>query len=75
MKRKHWYTVILMYPEFMTDGLAEHYEVWAYAEDPESAVEIAQRKALKAQGTEVDVCAAEDFEAVVTFKGKHTCIW
>jgi hypothetical protein len=48
--KRHWYTVILLYPDFLTDDFgADIYTDWCLGETPEDAARVCQEKAAKAQ--------------------------
>ena len=76
-KRK-WYTVILLYPDYLTDDYgADIYVEWGLAEDPYEAVKVVQCKAVEAQRTnDADVNhhlpPAEDFKMIAVLRGQQT---
>ena len=71
--KKHWYTVILLYPDYCTDDYGwDTYTTWVLAESPEAAVPEAQERAVKAlmQGDEILKENPVDFVPIAAFAGK-----
>lgn len=74
--RRHWWTVILLYPGYMTDDYGEDiYVEWACTEKPEEAVPVVQRKAVEAQRdmsdeATADVVDPDDFKMIAVWKGR-----
>jgi hypothetical protein len=63
------YSVLLLYPDYLTDDLIETYYVFVGASDPIEAVAVAQRHAAAAQeGVEIE---PDDFAPLLVTKGHH----
>lgn len=75
--RRRWWTVLLLYPDYMTDDYGEDiYVEWAFTGKPEEAVPIVQRKAAEAQrdlshAASVDT-DPEDFKMIAVWAGRTT---
>jgi len=75
-KKKKWYTVILLYPDYMADDYgADIYVEWAHAEDYEEAVSIVRAKAVAAQcdNTKLGSCDTtdpNDFRPIAVMLGR-----
>jgi hypothetical protein len=68
------YTVLLLYPDYMTDGPegSETYLAWVFAATPVQAVTRAQLDAKEASDYDCDEEQnPEDFRALAVFKGHH----
>jgi len=69
--------VVLLYPDYMTDEYGKDlYVEWAHAAHVDDAVEIVQKKAVKAQAdvnnpAELD---PNDFAAILVFNGKLNAV-
>ena len=74
---RHWWTVILLYPEYLTDDYGSDIFVdWARAARPEDAVPAVQRKAVEAQRdlserASVDM-DPDDFKMIAVWRGRST---
>lgn len=71
--KRHWYTVICLYPDYLTDDYgADIYVDWALAKSPEDAGRLVQKKAQAAQNDgECDVVDdPADFRVIAVWKGK-----
>ncbi len=62
------YTVLLLYPGFMSDEEGETYLAWVEAEDINKAVRKAQVEALRAQGGQAGL-KARDFKPLFATYG------
>lgn len=74
---KRWYTVVLLYPDYMTDDYGKDiYMAWAYAANVDEAAKIAQGKAVKAQADVNDPAELDpnDFAVVLAFNGKLNAV-
>lgn len=75
-KRK-WYTVVLLYPDYVTDHYGtDTYVDWALGVDFDGAVEVARRKAMKANSSDDGKGAIgnpDDFAVVGGVEGKR--VW
>ena len=75
--RKRWWTVLLLYPEYLTDNHGEDLFVgWTCTPTPEQAVPVVQRKAAEAQrdlspASSVDL-DPNDFRMVGVIPGRNT---
>ncbi len=73
-KRK-WYTVVLLYPDYVTDHYGtDTYVDWALGVDFDDAVGVAKRKAMKANTDDSGECSiqcAEDLEVLGGIEGKR----
>ena len=75
-KRRYW-TVILLYPDYLTDAYgSDIYVAWALTATPEEAVANAQAQAVKAQnGADVDVVDdPADFAMIAVIRGRHRLV-
>lgn len=75
--RRHWWTVLLLYPDYMTDDYGEDiYVDWARTPTAEEAVPVVQRKAVDAQrdlSAEASVDMDEDdFRMIAVWPGRST---
>jgi len=66
------FTVLLAYPEDMTDSRLETYAAWVYAADADGAVRSARRKVGKANGLHPDYWG--DFRVIAAYAGHLTDI-
>ena len=73
LKKPKRYTVVLLYPDHMTDDYGtDTYIAWVKAISPSNAVLKAQEQAIRAQGEDVDPenpINPDDFEALVAYRG------
>lgn len=75
--RKHWWTVMLLYPDYMSDDYGEDvYVGWARTATPEEAVPVVQHKAAEAQrdlsrASSVDT-DPDDFKMIAVWQGRTT---
>lgn len=68
--RKQWYTVICLYPDYLTDDFGgDIYTGWARAEDGYEAGRKAQARAKYATGESARDAA--DFRVIAVLRGKH----
>ncbi len=75
-KRRYW-TVILLYPDYLTDDYgSDIYVAWALTVTPEEAVGNAQQQAAKAQNTgETDIVDdPADFGMIAVMRGRHRLV-
>ena len=78
MKKKRWWTVFLLYPDFMTgDFGADLFVDWGFSAEPFEAVEIVQQKAVDAQRDNTkkgscEACSPDDFRCIAVVRGRHT---
>jgi len=76
MKGRHWYTVILLYPDYLTtDYGADLYVEVGLAADGYEAAKIVQGKAVAAQADNskagsCDTCDPDDFRVIAVLRGK-----
>ena len=75
--RRHWWTVLLLYPDYLTDDYgADIFVEWAHTPTAEEAVPAVQRKASEAQrdlSKEVSVdLDPNDFKMVAVWRGRTT---
>ncbi len=73
--RRHWWTVMLLYPEYMTDDFgSDIYVDWALTANPEDAVPVVQRKAVLAQRDPTDPDDEsdnpDDFKMIAVWRGR-----
>jgi hypothetical protein len=65
------YTVILLYPDFLSDNYGEEtYVAWVEAESPEEAVKLGQKQVLNANANP-EGCRAIDFYPIFACEGHH----
>ena len=75
--KRRWWTVLLLYPDYMTDDFGtDIYVQWACTARPEEAVPIVQRKAVEAQRdlskrASVDM-DPDDFRMIAVWRGRST---
>ncbi len=73
-KRK-WYTVVLLYPDYVTDHYGtDIYVDWALGVSFDAAVAVVKQKAMRSNTDEDGECSindADDFEVVGGVKGKR----
>lgn len=75
--RRRWWTVMLLYPDYLTDDHGEDIFVeWALTAEPDDAVPVVQRKAVEAQRdlsvkSAVDIDIA-DFKMIAVWAGRST---
>jgi hypothetical protein len=76
--KRHWYTVILLYPDFLTDDFgADIYVNWCMGKTPEDAAAACQEKAARAQndGSSTDIIDDPTvFRVIAVIEGKRE-IW
>jgi len=71
--RRRWWTVILLYPDYMTDDYgADIYVDWARTASPEKATAIVKRKAANAQNQDDGIVNADDFRMIAVWQGRTT---
>jgi len=73
--RRRWWTVMLLYPDYLTDDYGEDIFVkWALAPTPEEAVPAVQRKAALAQRDLSDpgggITEPDDFKMIAVWPGR-----
>lgn len=75
--RRRWWTVMLLYPDYLTDDYgADIFVEWALTVTPEEAVPVVQRKAVEAQRdlsrlSSVDL-KPDDFRMNAVWPGRTT---
>ena len=72
--KRSWYTVICLYPDYLTDDFgADIYVDWVLAPDPVQAGLGGQKKAVAAQDRDnPSEIPADDFRVIAVLKGRHT---
>ncbi len=73
--RRRWWTVMLLYPDYLADDYGEDIFVkWALAPTPGEAVPVVQRKAALAQRDLSDpggcIDAPGDFKMIAVWRGR-----
>lgn len=75
--RRRWWTVMLLYPDYLTDDYGEDiFMDWALTPTPEEAIPVVQRKAVRAQRDITDPDAGdgidnpEDFKMIAVWRGR-----
>jgi len=63
------YSVLLLYPDYANDSGSETYYAWVHAQDPVTAVAVAQRKALSTN--EWENADPDDFAPLLVTLGHH----
>jgi hypothetical protein len=77
LPRRRWWTVLLLYPDYLTDDYgADMYVAWARTTTPVEAVPLVQRRAAQAQrdlskGTSIDI-DPDDFKMIAVWAGRTT---
>ena len=67
--RRHWWTVMLLYPDYLTDDYgSDIYTDWAMTPTPEAAIPLVQRKAARAQRDLTDKHAGDGIDDPTDFK-------
>lgn len=61
------YTVLLAYPDYLTDGRSESYAAWVCSRDEEEAVSCARRKAGK--DNEMEPEELDDLAVIAVYEG------
>ncbi len=68
---RRWWTVILLYPDYMTDDFgADIYVDWAVTDTPEKAVTAVKRKAARSQESDDGIVNADDFRMIAVWQGR-----
>lgn len=75
--RRRWWTVMLLYPRYLTDDYGSDIFVeWALTHTPEDAVPVVQRKAVEAQRDLSDEATVDtdpdDFAMIAVWRGRTT---
>lgn len=74
-KAEKEYTVILLYPDYMTDDYgADIFVSSAFAEDPRRAVELVQEEAAAANSDDIEERDSKDFRCIGVIEGGHNFI-
>jgi len=69
--RRRWWTVMLLYPDYMTEDYgADIYVDWARTATPEKAVTVVKCKAAHAQKQDDGIVNADDFRMIAVWQGR-----
>ena len=76
--RRRWWTVILLYPTYLTNDYGSDIFVeWALTRTPEDAVPVVQRKAVESQQDLSDdstVDTVDDFKMIAVCAGRSRLV-